>query len=441
MEAPARSTATFPQNLEQRIFIAYFLGAAVPLVTLGVLIALHKLTASSDRNSVMPLGGMVYPIALLSLSCFFMLRRSVYRFAGPMREHDRRLASLLSASRSFADAHHEYSAVETAVHSALALTNARVACMLLRSKGDDSLKMSAAAEGDEAGLYEALIEPLITLADRVMTEEFPLIQGQGTELEEPVHPAIEAAVILPLPGEKAPLGALAVIHTNPGSGFDAHDVDALTTLAGLASVAFINAELRLAQRNFLSHMTDILVTAVDVHLGYHQGHGRRVAHLARHVGLHLSLDDERLQQLYFAALLHDIGMLRVDRSLCHDAKSCQKHPIYGWRMLKGIVLWHDVAAPVLHHHERFDGTGYPEGLAGEAIPLGSRIIGLCEAFDTMTAVTSYKRPVPFEVAAREIGAGAGSQFDPVVVRAFLELFDRGATVAHPPADTSRVPVR
>ena len=97
----------------------------------------------------------------------------------------------------------------------------------------------------------------------------------------------------------------------------------------------------------------------------------------------------------------------------------------GHRMLAPIQLWQEVAPLVLHHHEWFDGNGYPEQLVGDAIPLESRIIGLAEAFDSMTSASSYKAPVEYDEAIRRIEAGSSTQFDPNVVRVFLELARRG----------------
>jgi HD-GYP domain-containing protein (c-di-GMP phosphodiesterase class II) len=94
-------------------------------------------------------------------------------------------------------------------------------------------------------------------------------------------------------------------------------------------------------------------------------------------------------------------------------------------MLAPIQLWEEVAPLVLHHHEWFDGNGYPDQVAGEAIPLESRIIGLAEAFDSMTSASSYKAPVDRDEAIRRIETGSGTQFDPKVVRVFLDLARRG----------------
>ena len=118
-------------------------------------------------------------------------------------------------------------------------------------------------------------------------------------------------------------------------------------------------------------------------------------------------------------------MLKLDRSMQHNPRSCQKHSVLGARMLQRLVLWHDVA-PIVHaHHERYDGAGYPDGLTGEAIPLESRIIALCDAYDAMTSNSSYKTPMTPKDAVAEIRAHAGSQFDPKVAASFCALVEAG----------------
>jgi HD-GYP domain-containing protein (c-di-GMP phosphodiesterase class II) len=189
-----------------------------------------------------------------------------------------------------------------------------------------------------------------------------------------------------------------------------------------------NADLRDTQRNFFSHMTDILVSALDAHLEYHHGHGTRVAQYANRVGRSLKLDDHRLQNLHFASLLHDVGMLKIDKSAHQNEKARAKHAELGYRMLARIRLWEEVAPIVHSHHEWYDGTGYPEGLAGDDISLESRIISVCESFDSMISDTSYKVAMPVEAAVEEIRSCSGTQFDPVVGAAFLDLLEQGLIV-------------
>jgi putative nucleotidyltransferase with HDIG domain len=146
----------------------------------------------------------------------------------------------------------------------------------------------------------------------------------------------------------------------------------------------------------------MLVTALDNHLGFHHGHGQRVALLANRVGRRLGMGDQELSRLHFAALLHDIGMLKLDRNQQMTRASCEKHCVLGHRMLSRIRLWRELAPIVYHHHEWFDGSGYPDRKAGR-VP-ASRIIALCDAVDSITSDASYRTPFGLDAALAEIGA-------------------------------------
>jgi HD-GYP domain-containing protein (c-di-GMP phosphodiesterase class II) len=132
-----------------------------------------------------------------------------------------------------------------------------------------------------------------------------------------------------------------------------------------------------------------------------------------------------MERLHFASLLHDIGLLKLDRKLQIDPRTGQVHAALGSRMLGRIRVWQKLAPIVHHHHERWDGGGYPDGISGEEIPLEARIIAVCDAFDTITSETSYKEAQPFADAVSEIETHAGSQFDPAVVETFLTMVREG----------------
>jgi HD-GYP domain-containing protein (c-di-GMP phosphodiesterase class II) len=256
-----------------------------------------------------------------------------------------------------------------------------------------------------------------------MSEERPALRGPARDGRDDPPPF--AAAVVPLPDETGAGGVLAVVRTDPPHPFEPGEVDALCTLAALSSVSVRNADLRDAQRNFFSHVTEMLVVALDAHLGFNLGHCDHVAQLANRVGRALDLGDEQLQKLHFASLLHDIGMLKLDRNQQMSSRTCQKHPAIGYRMLKRIRLWRDLAPLVHHHHEWYDGSGYPEGLAGEEIPRLSRIIAICEAFDAMTNPESYKPPMSLADAREEVVRCTGTQFDPEIAGVFVRLIDDG----------------
>jgi polar amino acid transport system substrate-binding protein len=172
-------------------------------------------------------------------------------------------------------------------------------------------------------------------------------------------------------------------------------------------------------------VTEILVATLDEHVDGRKGHATAVAQLANRIGRELGLGDDRLQSLHFASLLHDIGMLKIDRRLQRDPNHFRKHASLGYRMLNRIILWEHIAPIVHHHHEFFDGSGYPEGLAGEEIPFESRIIMVADTFDAMRRADGSRPGRSLQEVRAEFQRGVGGQFDPQVVAAFEALAERG----------------
>jgi putative nucleotidyltransferase with HDIG domain len=306
------------------------------------------------------------------------------------------------------------------------ISASEAALVLVPSDSGATPAVAATSCDAAAKLYASHRETFDEIAKLVLESGRPLFRS-GAENPDAGLGVLAVAVA----GTERPVAALIVASTT--AELHLEDTDALSTLAGLASVALHNADLRDAQRNFFSHVTDILVQALDAHLDFHFGHAHRVAQLANRVGRALRLGDAELQRLHFAALLHDIGMLKLDRSQQMNRRTCDKHTLLGARMLARIRLWKDIAPIVQHHHESWDGHGYPEGLAGEAIPLESRIIAICDAYDTMTSEESYKQAVSPSEALAELDACAGTQFDPTLVQAFHGVAD-SEVAAPPPSD-------
>src|ERR1700754_2391705 len=158
-------------------------------------------------------------------------------------------------------------------------------------------------------------------------------------------------------------------------------------------------------------------------------HSAAVARYSREVATMLGLDDREQDLIHTAALLHDIGkfilpdsILFADRKLTDDEWELTKlHPEQGAKLVSRIEGYGPIAEIVLHHHERFSGGGYPAGIAGEEIPLGSRIISVADTYDVMTSRDSYRRPVSSEAALAELHRVAGTQLDPQVVEGFARM--------------------
>jgi putative nucleotidyltransferase with HDIG domain len=171
-----------------------------------------------------------------------------------------------------------------------------------------------------------------------------------------------------------------------------------------------------------------LTSAVDAKDTYTCGHSQRVALLSRHLARSAGLSDADVENTYVAALLHDVGKIGVPESVLQKAgkltdeefEQMKRHPRTGARILEDVRQLRHVLPGVLHHHERFDGRGYPEGLSDESIPLMGRIICLADSFDAMTSDRTYRKGMPVEIALAEIKKCSGTHFDPKLAAAFLQ---------------------
>ncbi|MFL5928068.1 MAG: diguanylate cyclase [Gaiellaceae bacterium] len=177
-----------------------------------------------------------------------------------------------------------------------------------------------------------------------------------------------------------------------------------------------------------------LARAVDSRDAYTGSHSERVATFAAQIAEQLNLSADEIELTRLAGSLHDLGKLAIPEEILRKPEGLtdperlvlERHPQIGYRMLESLGV-DPIADWVLHHHERWDGRGYPDGLAGDAIPLGARIIFVADAFDAMTSDRLYRAAVSFDGAVAEVARCAGTQFDPDVVAAFI------ACVAHPVA--------
>ena len=173
----------------------------------------------------------------------------------------------------------------------------------------------------------------------------------------------------------------------------------------------------------------ILAAALDARDNYTYGHSARVAQLATEVGKKLALDKEELKELELACLLHDIGKIHVPDAVLNKQEKLNrdeymeitKHPVQGSQILELAPSLHRYIPAVRHHHERYDGTGYPDRLSGDEVPMQAQILALADTYDAMTTSRPYRMGLSHERAVEEIRRCSGQQFNPQLVDVFIDI--------------------
>ncbi len=233
---------------------------------------------------------------------------------------------------------------------------------------------------------------------------------------------------VPLQRQEQLLGCLFALDKGAGE-FDSVDSKLLNSIANESAIYLENARLFEDVHGLMMGLLHSLTSAVDAKDAYTCGHSERVALISRHLAQASGLGDRDVEQIYMAGLLHDVGKIGVPEAVLQKAgrltpeefEQIKRHPAIGARILQDVKQIQGIIPGVLHHHERYDGKGYPSGLSGEAIPLMGRIICLADCFDAMTSSRTYRKGLPLEVAMAEIRRCAGTQFDPRLAEVFLRF--------------------
>jgi HD-GYP domain-containing protein (c-di-GMP phosphodiesterase class II) len=175
-----------------------------------------------------------------------------------------------------------------------------------------------------------------------------------------------------------------------------------------------------------------IVRIIDAKNSYTANHSSRVRDYSAIIAKNMKIDIEMLKKIEFAGLMHDIGKIGISENILKRAgklsneekEVMQSHPIIGYNITVPMKFLSDIAPMILYHHERFDGKGYPENLAGEKIPLGARIIAVTDAYDAMISDRPYKKALTTKEAILELKNGSGTQFDSKIVDIFVDILEK-----------------
>jgi diguanylate cyclase (GGDEF)-like protein/putative nucleotidyltransferase with HDIG domain len=216
------------------------------------------------------------------------------------------------------------------------------------------------------------------------------------------------------------------------SAFDPDDAQLVQTVADHVGAALHTAQLYQGLEDSYLGTAEALAAALEAKDDYTADHARSIAVLAVAMGRELGLDDAAVRDLRLGAVFHDIGKIAVPDAILHkpgpltedERRIMEGHSVAGEQILRPVPFFGDVRKIVRHDHERWDGTGYPDGLRGPEIPLGARIVFVVDAYHAMTSDRPYRRALPVADALEELQQCAGTQFDPDVVEAFLRVLGR-----------------
>lgn len=375
----------------------------------------------------------------LSLLCMLVSKLATSKAICTIDTYFEKLDSLLNLPRDVQTIRHMDEMLEQITGSVFKITNAK-ACMVALLDGD---YLKAEAVVSDSGPMDELYGTCIEKGRGVVG----MAAQRGRQIKSPVHEASglfemeadlvgiaggEVVIAAPMINEKGMV--VGVIEVAVAGGMSEDNEKILQYIADYSARAIEDLRWKDDEHCFGIHVTNILVNAMESHINK-KGHSGKVVNYALHIAGKLGLSPERKALLHKAALLHDIGMLKLpaEDATIHEYMN---HSKYGYEMLKPIGFLSDVAEIVLHHHERFDGKGFPYGRRGNEIPLESRIISIAEAFDAIlnngygqfgaqgsSAIGPKGTMEAFHEAVAVLKEGAASKYDPELVEAFVRTIE------------------
>ncbi len=281
----------------------------------------------------------------------------------------------------------------------------------------------------EAGVSEALVHEMTrSLSSETVFDDWTKILKPG---ESALADLLGGEVILETIAHQGE--SIGIIFAGGKTGDDAEassvEMQFLDATAEFIGVYHENISRFIEQKRMFLGTLRALTASIDAKDPYTRGHSERVALLGHMLALAAGLDEQAAERVRISGLVHDVGKIGVPgyvlckngRLTDHEYDLIKQHPAIGHKIIRDIPSMDDILPGVLYHHERYDGRGYPEGLAGEQIPLFGRILALADSFDAMSSNRAYRSALSREDVLAEIEECAGSQFDPELAKVFLKL--------------------
>ncbi len=315
--------------------------------------------------------------------------------------------------------------------------NAAASSVLLVSDQDEELFFEVAVGSAGKVLRQIRVSTKSGITGWVVRNGKPVIINDVTKdqrfnqgLDEMTGFVTKSIICAPLVVGRKIIGVIEVLNKLNGSDFNEQDLSALVSVASTAAISIENTRLHQTVLDAYKSTIKALAAALDAKDPYTHGHSQRVTEYALLGATSLLIPANDLEDLEYAGILHDIGKIAVADSILNKSGSLttkewaimREHPLTGANILREIPFLEKASELVHHHHERYDGTGYPDGLKGEEISIGARLLAVADAFDTMTTDRSYRAAMTINSSINELYLCSGTQFCPVVVESFVSAY-------------------
>ena len=306
---------------------------------------------------------------------------------------------------------------------------------LLDDAGEKLKPMATIGMGDDTKMApvevrDSIYSEVIEKGGPVVTKDIHKAADSTDEDEQKDSSPDTSIMCVPVSTEGHVFGVISMIGKQSGATFTSEDTKLLAAIALQAGMSLGNARLYDEQHKMFLGTVEALAAATEAKDTYTIGHCRRVAEYAVRIGQEMGLPSAEIANLRLAGILHDIGKIGMSESVLRkkhsgftraDLAEMTSHPVKGAEIIGHVEQLKDIALWIRHHHENYDGTGYPDKLTGEDIPLHSRILAVADAYDTLTSDRGYNAKYPYDIPIVKLSLRAGSYFDPGVVAVFLNL--------------------
>lgn len=401
----------------------YVIISLIPLVCVSMLLFLYVIPEFSSRREINLLVVIIAVVTLafvLSLLGYFLTKRDMVGSIEAIQQSRSKLDRLVGLSTALTGNPHDDIVAGQVVHGAKELLDLPAAYLFAHGEKGWHLREETGPIWKD--FDDGQRKALLAILDHVQQERVTRIQPAGflqPRFAGTGHGPF-AILVSPLQVEGDLRGILVLVRAGEGKGlFSTSDVQLVEALAMQSAIGLKNAEFHEIQINYFTHTIELLVMSLEGNV-VPRDHLHNVARFSGIMSRRLRIDERERRNIYFAALLHDIGMIKVpsDRHAMPD--HYKAHPLLGAEMVGRVTLWKELVPIIRYHHENFDGSGYPEGLKGPEIPLSARIIAIAESFDAMTNPNSYRSLMDQKIAMADLRRLAGIRYDPKLVDIFCE---------------------